>query len=114
MVNETAEILLSFSTDGLEWAEPSQITDNENVDVFPTIYRGVNGELWTAWTSNVADPFGDIVTGARDRDLIRLTTMIRPEYSPRIAPAGEDGCYLLAWVSDTEGNLDIFVRAFRQ
>ena len=109
--NETAEILVATSADGLRWEEPIPVTrdgpEQRFVDVFPTLYQAApGGACHVAWTSNRTDPFGDVLdwslaeSSSGQRSFAQLTQASVPDYSVRILPINAPGHFLMVWVSD--------------
>jgi hypothetical protein len=109
--NETAEILVATSLDGLQWKEPIPVTrdgpEQLFVDVFPTLYQAAaGGACHVAWTSNRTDPFGDVLDwslaerSSGQRSFSQFTQASVPDYSVRLLPMDAPGQFLMVWVSD--------------
>jgi hypothetical protein len=118
LTNPTTEILLKESTDGANWTNPVPLTHDPGVryiDALPSWFEA-GGRAFLAWTSNRDDPNGELVYAplADMREAKALTRSVgRADYSPVVAPAGEEGRYLVAWVRVEGGDADIAVRSFR-
>jgi len=116
----SSEIVYATSPDGSAWSEVKSLTVDRGqlfVDSLPTVYPSPDGSgVSIAWASNREDPRGEIyATRLSDGPsaALRLTRDPDQDYSPRLVPAGQNGLYLMVWVSSRNGSpngedLDLF------
>jgi hypothetical protein len=117
------ELVFVSSQDGASFSAPVAVTSDPAgqpvTDVIGTLSPSADpGGFSIVWTSTRAPGAeqGDIFAlgasqvPASPANLARLTSAPGRDYSPRLAPAGPPGLYLLVWVSDAGGDLDIYHR----
>ncbi|MCB9669364.1 MAG: exo-alpha-sialidase [Alphaproteobacteria bacterium] len=102
----TPAVLYASSADGVTFGPATELIAGPSTNVFPTVF-GLD-EPHVAWTTDVFDPFGDIVQ-AGSSGVSFFTTDIAPDYSPRLAPTDVEGRWLMAFTSDRTGDLDVHV-----
>lgn len=120
VTDEESEIYYAVSRDLVNWGEPVRFTDDGDarfIDVLPTAYNTKKG-VHIAWTSNRNDTYGDIVDAplADPKNQVLLTNSPGEDYSPKIVATSNPELFLMAWVSDRDGdssNRDIYVQQFR-
>lgn len=115
-----SEIYFSTSRDLVSWSSATAFTRDTGagfVDILPTAFLD-RGEPHIAWTTNREDPRGSIVEAplSDPENILTLVTGSGANYSSKIAPGDGDHTFLMAWVSDRNGNSsnrDIFTQEFQ-
>jgi predicted GH43/DUF377 family glycosyl hydrolase len=116
----SAEIVIARSRDSLNWSVPEVSSPpDENgrlMDLLPFVFEdAASGQLYLSWTSSRSNLWGNILLRnlASEPSAYRLlTTEQTSDYNAKIAPTKTTGQYLMVWVSDRDGNREIYSRTF--
>jgi len=118
-IDTSAEIVISRSWDGLNWSVPEVSSPKDeklrHMDLLPFVFTDAAGQLYLSWTSSRTNRQGNILLRnlASDPSAYSLLTTERTsDYNAKIAPTKTPGQYLMVWVSDREGAIEIYSRTF--
>ena len=119
-MNPKSDLFLSTSTEGLDWAPPTRITQTVGnvVNLFPGLYQRSGGGWFCVWLSTPQGPTNPkvfelpVAGSSTDPAALVENTALPGGYSHRIAPTSTPGRYLGVWVQGPEGAQDIYYRFF--
>src|SRR2546426_2082857 len=112
----SAEIVIARSQDGLNWSVPEVCSPPDKkqrqMDLLPFVFEdAASRQLYLSWTSSRTNRRGAILLrnlASEAPAYSLLTTRQEGGYDAKIAPAKTPGQYLMVWVSNLEGNRDIY------
>jgi len=121
ITDTSAEIVISRSWDGLNWSVPELSSPKDEkwrqMDFLPFVFEdAASRQLYLSWTSSRSNSLGNILLRnlASEQSVYSLLTTERTrDFSSKIAPTKTPGQYLMVWVSDREGTLEIYSRTFQ-
>ena len=115
----SGEIVISRSWDGLYWSVPQVSSPKDEkvrqLDFLPFVFTDAAGQLYLSWTSSRTNLLGNILLrnlASEQSAYSLLTTERTRDFDAKIAPTKTPGQYLMVWVSDREGEIEIYSRTF--
>ncbi len=116
----SAEIVIARSMDGENWSAPEIASPPDEkrryMDLLPFIFEDfASRRLYLSWTSSRSNRRGAILLrnlAAESPACRLLTTGEKGGYDAKIAPTKTPGQYLMVWVSNPDGNRDVYARIF--
>src|SRR5262249_17916478 len=87
------------------------------MDFLPFVFEdAASRQLYLSWTSSRSNSLGNILLRnlASEQSVYSLLTTERTrDYDAKIAPTKTPGRYLMVWVSDRTGEIEIYSRIFK-
>jgi predicted GH43/DUF377 family glycosyl hydrolase len=120
LTDTSAEIVIARSRDSLNWSVPEVSSPpdekSRHMDLLPFVFEdAASGQLYLSWTSSRSNLWGNILLrnlASEQSAYSLLTTERTSDYNAKIAPTKTPGQYLMVWVSDRDGNREIYSRTF--
>jgi hypothetical protein len=96
------DLYVKSSANGRDWSSDRAILPGPEHDFYPSMIQAKDGLFHLVWWRGDVGPAGKIVGSIWYASAL--------DTAPRLTPAGPPGLYLLVWVSDAGGDLDIYHR----
>ena len=118
-LNPKSAVYYSTSTDGLNFAAPTRVTNDAGnvVNLFPGLFAQASGAWSLVWLSTrTGSPkvFEVPLSSVSTAGAVTQNTALGDGYSHRIAATPTAGVYLGVWVQGPDGAQDIYYRFFKK